>query len=548
MWSFLHAPVLSTTLRRVALAAAVASGALGVTLPTSAQAADGALGMSLLGRYSTGVFDEGAAEIPAYDAATKRLFVVNGHLGQVDVIDVAVPAAPVKVGFLDLSTWGSAANSVAAHGGVIAVAIQAADKTDPGTVAFFDAATLAVVSSVGVGALPDMVTWTKDGQRVLVANEGEPNDDYTVDPEGSVSIIDTSDIANPVAKTADFSKWNAPKKRAKLIADGVRIFGPGASVAQDLEPEYIAVADNGKTAWVTLQENNAVALIDIQAAKVKKIVALGTKDHSIAGQGLDASDKDGAINIANWPVQGYYMPDAIAQFRAGGQRYLITANEGDSRDYDGYSEEARVKDLTLDPTVFPDAAALQTDAALGRLNVTTAQGDTDGDGDFDTLYSFGGRSVSIWSRKGELLWDSGDSIEQAMAALYPANFNADHGDNAFDNRSDNKGPEPEGVTVAELWGTTYAFVGLERMSAILVYDLSEPTAPVMVNVFSTRDFTADPETAAAGDLGPEGLMVIDAATSPTGEPLLVVANEVSGTTALITLTPPAAPSEAERAR
>ena len=41
--------------------------------------------------------------------------------------------------------------------------------------------------------------------------------------------------------------------------------------------------------------------------------------------------------------------------------------------------------------------------------------------------------------------------------------------------------------------------------------------------------------ATAGDLGPEGLVFIPAAQSPNGRPLLVVGNEVSGTTAVLQL-------------
>ena len=288
----------------------------------------------------------------------------------------------------------------------------------------------------------------------LTANEGEPDDDYIIDPEGSVSIIKikkggAAKLKQKNVKTASFAPFNSIKD--DLVAAGVRIFGPGASVAKDLEPEFLTVDKGSKTAWVTLQENNAIAEIDIKKAKVKKIFALGTKDHSVVGNGLDASNKDDEINIAPWPVHGLYQPDSIASYQVKGVTYLVTANEGDARDYDGFSEEARVKDLVLDPTAFPDAATLQLEENLGRLKTTTADGDTDGDGDFDELFSYGARSFSIWTTDGDLVFDSGDEFEATTAFKFPFDFNSTNDENdSFDNRSDDKGPEPEGVVLGEI--------------------------------------------------------------------------------------------------
>lgn len=522
---------------RKSLFALAAASLLQLCTPALAATPAAGIELSFLSRYSTGLYDKGGAEIPTYDAASKRLFVVNLNDRAVDVLDISNPAAPTKVGALDIAALGQAANSVAAKNGVVAVAVEAVVKTDPGLVAFYDAATLALLRTVPVGALPDMLTWTPDGSRVLVANEGEPNDDLSIDPEGSISIIDGANTATPSVRHVGFAKFNHPANRASLLAQGVRLFTPGASTAQDLEPEYITVSPNGKRAWVTLQEANAIATLNVDEGRVVSITALGAKDHSLAGQGLDPSDKDNANLIGNWPVYGYYMPDAITNIVVGGVRYLITANEGDSREYSTYNETARVKDLALDPTAFPNAATLKTDAQLGRLTVTKAQGDTDGDGDYDRIYTFGGRSFSVWSEAGALLWDSGDDIEQQVLAQFPANFNAGHTTNSRDDRSDNKGPEPEGLTVANLWGKPYLFLGLERISGVMVYDLSKPLAPSFVQYINSRDFSKTPKDGNAGDLGPEGLIVIGADESPTGKPLLVVANEVSGTTAIYSITP-----------
>ncbi len=501
-----------------------------------------------LGTYETGVFDEAAAEIVAYDPGTRRLFVVNAQVPTVEVLDISDPSNPAKLFDIDPSAYGAGANSVAIANGIVAIAIESKVRTDPGSVVFFDT-NGNFIRAVTVGALPDMLTFTPDGTKVLVANEGEPNADYSVDPEGSVSIIDLSggveNLTQDDVTTADFTAFNA--QRNELIASGVRIVGPNATVAQDVEPEYIAVTGDSSTAYVALQESNALAIVDIASGAVTDILPLGFKDHSVVP--LDASDRDDAINITTYPnLFGMYMPDAISLYEVGGETYIVTANEGDARirpdgdleDEAGnviaeegvfFNEEARVSDLVLDPSAFPNAAELQADEALGRLTVTTTMGDTDGDGDYDELYTFGGRSFSIFDTQGNLVYDSGADFEQITANLFPNDFNANNDENGtFDNRSDNKGPEPEGIAIGEIDGRTYAFIGLERVGGIMTYDITDPLAPSFVDYVNNRDFAGDAEAGTAGDLGPEGLAFIPAAVSPTGSPLLAVGNEVSGTT------------------
>ena len=489
--------------------------------------------ISQLGRYDAGVFGASAAEIVAYDPATQRVFVVNANRAAVEVLDINDPANPTLLGTLQSQVRGATANSVSVKNGLVAIAVEAANTQAPGTIEFYNATDLTFQGSVPVGALPDMVIFTPDGNKVLVANEGEPNDEYTVDPEGSVSIIDVSNgVASATVRTATFTAYNT--QQAELVANGLRVFGPGASLAQDMEPEYIAVSADSQTAWVSLQENNALAVVDIDNATISSLVPLGFKDHSVAGNELDASDRDEQVNIRNWPVFGMYQPDTIAAVSIGGADYIITANEGDSRDYDGFSEETRVSGLTLDPTAFPDADTLQGNSNLGRLETTTTLGDTDGDGDYDQIYSYGARSFSIWDSQGNLVFDSGSEIERKTADIYGINFNNDNDENAPDGRSDAKGPEPEALTVGVVDGKTYAFIGLERMGGIMVYDISTPTSPSFVQYLNERNLDLDPEEVGsqAGDLGPEGMAFITAEQSPNGKPIVVVGNEISGTTVL----------------
>ncbi len=481
--------------------------------------------------YSAGAFDESAAEIVAHHAGTQQLFIVNGADQTVDIVSIVDASAPTLVTQIDLSAYGAGPTSVAIMGDLVAIAVDNGQAN--GSVVLMDPAG-AVLNVVEVGALPDMVVFTSDGSRVLVANEGEPNSDYSNDPEGSVSIIDVSAGAeNAAVTTIGFTDFNTDGARASELPAEVRVFGPNATVAQDFEPEYIAITPDNSTAYVVLQENNALAVIDIASASVSAIVALGFKDHSVAGNGIDASDRDDAINIQTYPVFGMYLPDAIATYEVDGAVYIVSANEGDAREYDTFAEETRVADLTLDPAVFGDVAALQADEVLGRLTVTTTLGDEDGDGVYSALYPYGGRSFSIWDAAGNLVWDSGDQLEQITAAQHPDDFNSTNSENdSFDNRSDNKGPEPEGVVVATINERIYAFIGLERIGGVIVYDVTDPTAPEYTTYINLRDFSGDAEAGTAGDLGPEGLLIINAATSPTGETLLVVGNEVSGTTSI----------------
>ncbi len=493
----------------------------------------GALRLERLATYTTGAFDEGAAEIVAFDSSSQRLFIVNSNAVTLDILDISDPANPAPREPLDMTQYGAAANSVDVFEGTVAVAIENETVTEPGTVVFLTPEG-ALISQVTVGALPDMLTFTPDGSKVVVANEGEPSDDYSTDPEGSVSIIDmsggTENLTQEDVTEVGFSSFNDAE-----LDEGVRIFGPDASVAQDLEPEYVAVAPDSASAWVALQENNALAQIDLAAGEVTDLIGLGFKDHSAEENAFDPSDEDGGINIGTHPVFGMYQPDAIATFEVNGETYIVTANEGDGRDYDGFSEEARLGDdeYTLAEDAFPNAAELKE--ALGRLTVTTATGDTDGDGEFEEIYAFGGRSFSIWNASGELIFDSGDALERITAEAYPDYFNANNDENGaetFESRSDNKGPEPEGIVTGEVGGSVYAFIGLERIGGVVTYDVSDPENPQFVDYTNHRDFSADIESEEAGDLGPEGLLFISAEESPNGTPLIVVGNEVSGSTSI----------------
>ncbi len=491
-----------------------------------------ALALEPLGVYRHGGFEKSASEIVTYDKASKRLFVSNAEANAVDVLDASDPKSLKLVKSLSMRAYGGGVNSVAAKNGVVAVAVEAAPKQANGVVVLLDAASLQVVTQVPAGALPDSVIFSPDGRFVVSANEGEPNAAYTNDPEGSVTIIDLAGgAANAKAVTAGFGAFSWEQLK------GVKPGKKGQSFAQDAEPEYIAYSPDSRTAYVTLQEVNAIATVDLAAGKVTSVKGLGFKDWSKVE--MDASDRDGDVIFQKLPVWGIYQPDSIASFTApDGKVYLVTANEGDSRDYEGYSEEKRGKDLKLDAAAFPNPASLQGDSGIGRLKVTDAIGDKDGDGDFDEIYAYGARSISVWTTDVDLVADTGDEMEKSLAALGEFRmFNNNHKENGGDLRSDDKGPEPEGVVTGVVNGVTYAFVGEERAGWVVAYDLTDPKAPTRAAAASTRNFDKAPTLPEAGDLGPEGLTFISAADSPTGEALLVVAYEVSGTTRVFRIKP-----------
>lgn len=525
-------------------------------MPALASQAQASIQLQEIGRYESGLFDVSAAEITAYDAATKRLFVVNAQTNQIDILDMTDPTGPAKIGVIDGAPYGSSINSVAVKNGLVAFASQAATKTDNGQVVFADT-NGSFINSVTVGALPDMLTFTPDGNKVIVANEAELPETAGVNPPGTISIINVSGGAAAASvSTADFTAFNGvlTATSGSDIKSQVRINPNAVDAASDLEPEYISISSDSTKAYVSLQENNALAVVDLTTNTVTHVLPLGVKDHSKADSGfisydgvnnssnaLDTSDRDG-IDIRTWNnVYGIYMPDAIAVYEVAGRIYVVTANEGDDRtDWQGFEDAERAKDLGNDLSAF---TGLMGNDDLGRLTVSTVDGQVGGAQ--TELYALGSRSFSIWDvtdpnswvydaisgNMTGLVYDSGDDFEQLTASLFPDAFNADNAENdTLDNRSDNKGPEPEGVTVGQIDGKWYAFITLERIGGIMVYDITDPARPIFIQYINPRDFDENLEELAIGDLGPEGLQFIASVDSPNGQNLLVVANEVSGTT------------------
>lgn len=553
------------------------------------QDASRGVSLSIVGRIQLNPSDpEGAAEIVQYHAATQTIYAINSAADAptVELIDASSITQEARLFPLTANNLTSnqlilptdvsgvalaGPTSVSVSDDLMAVAVPADDKASNGYVLFYsglNSSAPAFIKAVEVGNLPDMVTFTPDGTKVLTANEGEPSGDYSIDPEGSISVITITDGTPADTSTAiTFDAYNG--KQSELEAQGMHFPNPNGrtingnvisiTVAQDLEPEYITTTD--QMAYVTLQENNGLAIIDLSDNSVE-VKGLGYKDWSDFQ--IDTME-DGGVSFGQYQnLYGLYMPDTIASFQWKDANFIVTANEGDAREYffdtlnesdeqdealceaaggqdfdddDGclsYTDETQARKLdyaigsNLDTLAGDDPEDFDFTAfPLGRLNVTSELGDSNDDGEYENLYTYGARSFTIWDSNGLVVFDSGDDFERITASIHGDAFNNNNDENEGDSRSSNKGPEPEALAVGQVGDKTYAFIGLERMGGILIYDITNPYSTKFVDYVINRDITEGGDI--IGDSAPEGMAFIAAADSPSGKALLVVGNEVSGT-------------------
>ncbi len=546
--------------RRSFLGILVAAGLVPAVASGRASADVETVQMERIGRYATGEA-LGGAEIVAFDAERSQLFVVNSGAGQVEVLDLSDPSTPTQAGVLNASQVVADAtngidsvggtNSVDVRGDVVAAAIEADPATDDGAVALYDAESLDLVRTVTVGPLPDKVTISPDGEYVVVANEGEPGDE--TDPAGSVSVIGvTAGGEYTNAETVTFDAYDGQEDA--LREEGVHLVAPGdeeAVASTVIEPEYVTITPDSETAFVSLQENNAIAAVDLGRAEVTGVNGLGFKDFSLPGNEFDGSDVDGH-SLQSWPVKGMYQPDAIDSYEVGDQTFVVTANEGDAKDF----EVGILGDLNLDPNGFElsenayvdSVGQLQQPEHLGNMEVNEAAmaefADENGNGQYSDIYAIGGRSFTVWRVDDDGLtpvFDSGNDFEKAFIREQPA---------GHVNQVES-GPETESIELGQIGSRTYAFIGQEKGSAISVYDVTNPGSPEYVQMAINRDYSVseddleaaaeeDPdgdEPSRAGDFAPEGVTFVPAADSPVENPLLCVGYEVSGTVGVFEITP-----------
>lgn len=494
-----------------------------------------AINLEKIGGYDSGFSnkDGGVAEIISYDKMKNQAWVVNGATGKLDILslDQVTGGISEKMSAKSLDIPAIIAKaapdfqygdmtSVAVHGekGIVAVALQDVDYNKHGYAAILttDGELLTMIEA---GCQPDNIVFTPDGRKILVANEGEPREgigEGIVDPAGSVTVItlDAADVQKSTAVTVDFEVFDS--QRETLIADGI-IMVKDNLPSVDFEPEYITATD--QKAYIALQENNAIAVLDLDTKEYSGVYSLGYKDLSGENDALDLVE-DGVYEAKTYDAVSAYMPDGIAVYETDGKTYILTANEGDAREWGDYCNEIKATVTATDGTEAENVRVINAEVTDGLPEGKTV------------LY--GARSFSIYRVDNDGLtqvFDSGNDFEVKTAGYFPAYFNISNDDNAFDSRSPKKGPEPESVVIGKVEGRTYAFVALERIGGIMVYDITHPEKADFCNYINTRDFSEDPEAVEklTGDIAPEGLAFIPAEDSHSATPVLLAAYEVSGT-------------------
>lgn len=507
---------------------------------TGFENANALLSLQQTGRYDSGItnVDGGVIEIVDYNNQTGWAYAVNGQSGKLVAIAIKDMETKDKVDLLDGNdidiksivekedssfTYGDMTSVSVSHDGkYLALAIQADDYRDNGRVAVFEChedGTIGLLKIVEVGVQPDMVVYTNDDTQILTANEGEPRKGYTsTDPKGTISVINTKTFE---VNNVGFEDFDSQEERQKLVDQGI-VIKKGTNPSEDFEPEYIAVSDT--KAYITLQENNAIAVLDLKTQKIENVMSVGYEDYSKVS--VDIDKKDGKYAPQTYEsLRGIRMPDALSVYTIDGVDYVITANEGDSRKWGDYTNEKEVnfgKGKTS-----PTGKITSENSGLTGKVVFFDSSDYDGlDNDKD--YLFGGRSSTIFKVEGNTMkevFTTGNDFEAVTAKYIPDHFNCSNDDITIDDRSGKKGPESESVTIGKIGEKTFAFVGLERVGGIVVYDITNPEKATYVNYINSRDFTSD----IAGDDSPEGMKFISSDQSKTGKPQLLVAYEVSGT-------------------
>ena len=504
---------------------------------------------------------EGSAEIGTFHAASKRIFATNGVKNSIDIFDISDVANPKKVGSLSLSPYGNDVTSVAAGRDVVVAVVNVSDKfsatgiptTTNGKIVVFDTNGKVLSSPDVLGVLPDSVSFAPDGTTALVAIEGQPvcakddpataakeDTDYSKasDPVGGVTVVDLTNPAAPVLRFAGFDKFTVKAMKAK----GIAVSSVVNDVSKDFEPEFVSAVDNNY-AFVTIQEANAIGKLNIRTATFENVTrAFESKLESVA---RDTSDRDAGAGPRNYKrVVGASQPDAIAAFTAGAGQYYVTANEGDAREYTCLNDDLRASGLKVDPRRFPDWKAWSANAALGRAKVNPTIGDLDGDGDIDNIHLRGTNSMTIY-RNGSVIWDSGELLDQIQTQAFGvANINGSHSlssDKSTMNyvgqdRSDDKGAEPEGVAVGMVGDRRIAILGLERMTALAIFDITVPKKPVFQEWIQMLPAKATP----AKDVkhwSPEGIIFVPADKSPSGKALIITSYELSGSLSIHQIEP-----------
>jgi hypothetical protein len=503
----------------------------------------------------------GSSEIAAFHAGSKRIFATNGVKNSIDIFDISDVANPKKIDSISLERYGNDITSVAAGKDVVVAAMLVTETfsatgvptTPNGKIVVFDTNGTFLSATDILGVLPDSVTFAPNGTTALVAIEAQPvcakddpataekeSTDYSKasDPVGGVSVVDLTDPTAPVVRFAGFDQFTVEEMRAK----GIAVSSVVDDVSKDFEPEFVTAADN-KTAYVTIQEANAIGKLNIETATFESITR--AFESKLSNTARDTSDKDSGAGPRNYRnVVGASQPDAIASFKVGSGHYFLTANEGDAREYTCLNDDLRAASLIVDPKRFGDWTTLSGTADLGRAKVNPNIGDKDGDGDIDTIHLRGSNSMTMY-RNGYAYWDSGDLLNQIQTQAFGvANINGSHSyskdlstmNYVGQDRSDDKGAEPEGVALGMVGDRRIAILGLERMTALAIFDITRPLEPVFQEWLQMLPTKATP-AADVKHWSPEGIVFVPADKSPSGKALIITSYELSGSLSIHEIEP-----------
>lgn len=482
-------------------------------------------------RFRASGFDQNKLSYHAYDASSERIFVASPGENKLYTFDISNTDKVFQDSTINLNIYQTEVSAIAARQGVVALTFINNLPQARGKLVLLDTAGQ-LINQFTVGAYPSFVRFSSDGRYLIVGNEGPPADDYSVDPMGSVSVLQILS-ANPSVLTQNdvftigFKGLDSTDYHPLL-----RIYGNDGQQlpSQDIEPEDIALLPGSTKAVVSLQENNGIALIDFGSFSLDTVHGLGWQSHQDSSDGLDGSAQNQRINIRGYKnLFGLYQPKGLAALQQLGKNYILSANQGAYRAYSGYDETQLVKNTALNPSTIPDRSQYIEDSLIGSLRLTKTMGNARNVFIYDSMFTFGTRSWSVWDDSLNLVWDSGDDLAEWLAQAFPNQFNSLANSNqSYKQASPHFGPEAHLVTYGEVDGTPYAFVGLKQMGAVAIYDLSNIQSPQQVSLLLDRDFSLAASDPQSGDQGITDLSFVPANLSPNGLELLIASHGVSG--------------------
>ena len=271
---------------------------------------------------------ETVAEISTVSKDGKTLIHTDALAQRIGFIDISDPNAPKGLGTMDLKAQGHTKDeptSVAVYGDYLLVVIDetGGDFTNPkGRVDIVRISDRTRISSIDLKGQPDSIAISPAGApgkpKAAIAMENQRDEELN---DGNLPQLPTG-FVQTIDLSGDAKDWKATPIRFE-DDNGKRLDAvqkAGLDTPEDLEPEYVSI--NGKNQLaVTLQENNGVAIIDLQTNRITNVFSAGSAEV----KGVDTKS-DKLINPTDTLPATPREPDAIAWID---DNHVATANEGD---------------------------------------------------------------------------------------------------------------------------------------------------------------------------------------------------------------------------